>query len=128
MRYYAQYDESNKLIAIGTGSGGTEITEEEYTLYFGENYLNATTSAGAQNSAIWFVLALISGLFCLVFVILILKAAKVAKKCLANLENRCLLEKAAKQLKDKESCLVIGKKRGILTPDFIFGKGIAKHL
>ena len=31
MRYYAQYNESGKLIAIGTGSGGIEITEEEYT-------------------------------------------------------------------------------------------------
>lgn len=30
MKYYAQYDEYGKLIAIGTGSGGTEITEEEY--------------------------------------------------------------------------------------------------
>lgn len=30
MRYYAQYNESCKLIAIGTGPGGTEITEEEY--------------------------------------------------------------------------------------------------
>lgn len=30
MRYYAQYDESNKLTAIGTGYGGVEITEEEY--------------------------------------------------------------------------------------------------
>lgn len=30
MRYYAQYNESGKLLAIGTGSGGTEITEEEY--------------------------------------------------------------------------------------------------
>lgn len=30
MRYYAQYDESGKLIAIGTGPGGTEITEDEY--------------------------------------------------------------------------------------------------
>ena len=30
MRYYAQYDESNRLIAIGTGPGGTEITEAEY--------------------------------------------------------------------------------------------------
>lgn len=29
MRYYAQYYD-NKLIAIGTGSGGTEITEAEY--------------------------------------------------------------------------------------------------
>ena len=30
MRYYAQYDESGKLIAIGTGYGGVEITEAEY--------------------------------------------------------------------------------------------------
>ena len=30
MRYYAQYDESNELLAIGTGSGGVEITEAEY--------------------------------------------------------------------------------------------------
>lgn len=30
MRYYAQYNESGKLIAIGTGTGGTEITEAEY--------------------------------------------------------------------------------------------------
>lgn len=29
MRYYAQY-ENDKLIAIGTGHGGTEITKEEY--------------------------------------------------------------------------------------------------
>ena len=30
MRYYAQYNDSGKLLAIGTGSGGTEITEAEY--------------------------------------------------------------------------------------------------
>lgn len=30
MRYYAQYDDNGKLIAIGTGPGGTEITEAEY--------------------------------------------------------------------------------------------------
>jgi hypothetical protein len=30
MRHYAQYNESGSLIAIGTGYGGTEITEEEY--------------------------------------------------------------------------------------------------
>ena len=29
MRYYAQYSD-NKLIAIGTGCGGVEITEAEY--------------------------------------------------------------------------------------------------
>lgn len=30
MRYYAQYNEFNTLIAIGTGPGGVEITEAEY--------------------------------------------------------------------------------------------------
>lgn len=36
MRYYAQYDESGKLIAIGTGPGGTEITEAEYNALLSE--------------------------------------------------------------------------------------------
>lgn len=30
MRYYAQYNDNGKLITIGTGYGGTEITEAEY--------------------------------------------------------------------------------------------------
>lgn len=30
MRYYAIYNNSGKLIAIGTGPGGVEITEAEY--------------------------------------------------------------------------------------------------
>lgn len=30
MRYYAQYNGSGTLIAIGTGPGGVEITEAEY--------------------------------------------------------------------------------------------------
>lgn len=36
MRYCAQYDESNRLIAIGTGYGGTEITEAEYNRLLAE--------------------------------------------------------------------------------------------
>lgn len=36
MRYYAQYNESCKLIAIGTGSGGVEITESEYNTLLSE--------------------------------------------------------------------------------------------
>ena len=31
MKYYAQYNDSGVLLAIGTGIGGTEITEAEYT-------------------------------------------------------------------------------------------------
>ena len=36
MRYYAQYNDSGKLIAIGTGYGGEEITEAEYTRLLAE--------------------------------------------------------------------------------------------
>ena len=36
MRYYAQYNSENKLIAIGTGPGGTEITEAEYNALLSE--------------------------------------------------------------------------------------------
>ena len=36
MRYYAQYNDSGKLLAIGTGLGGTEITEAEYNALLAE--------------------------------------------------------------------------------------------
>ena len=36
MRYYAQYTESGTIIAIGTGYGGTEITESEYNALLSE--------------------------------------------------------------------------------------------
>ena len=36
MRYYAQYDDSGNLIAIGTGAGGTEITEAGYNRILAE--------------------------------------------------------------------------------------------
>ena len=36
MRYYAQYNDSGKLIAIGTGFGGTEISEAEYNALLAE--------------------------------------------------------------------------------------------
>ena len=35
MRYYALYSD-NKLLAIGTGYGGTEITEAEYNALLSE--------------------------------------------------------------------------------------------
>lgn len=36
MRFFAQYNDSGKLIAIGTGYGGTEITEAEYNAILAE--------------------------------------------------------------------------------------------
>lgn len=34
--YYAQYNDSGKLLAIGTGPGGVEITEDEYNALLSE--------------------------------------------------------------------------------------------
>ena len=36
MRHYALYDNKNNLVAIGTGYGGTEITESEYNILLSE--------------------------------------------------------------------------------------------
>lgn len=36
MRYYAQYNDENKLISIGTGPGGIEIMKEEYDALLSE--------------------------------------------------------------------------------------------
>ena len=36
MRYYVQYNDSGKLLAIGTGPGGTEIAEAEYNALLSE--------------------------------------------------------------------------------------------
>lgn len=35
-RYYCQYSDSGALLAIGTGLGGTEITEAEYNALLSE--------------------------------------------------------------------------------------------
>ena len=42
MRYYAQYNDTGKLIVIGTGYGGTEITEAEYDSLLSEIREKAT--------------------------------------------------------------------------------------
>lgn len=36
MRFFAQYNDSGKLLAIGTGPGGVEITEAEYNALLAE--------------------------------------------------------------------------------------------
>ena len=36
VRYYAQYSEDKKILSIGTGPGGTEITEVEYNSLLAE--------------------------------------------------------------------------------------------
>ena len=36
MRYYAQFNDSGKLLAVGIGPGGTEITKAEYNALLAE--------------------------------------------------------------------------------------------
>lgn len=36
MKYFAQYNDNGILIAVGTGNGGTEITEAEYNVLLSE--------------------------------------------------------------------------------------------
>ena len=36
VRHYAQYNDTGKLVVIGTGNGGTEITEAEYNALLSE--------------------------------------------------------------------------------------------
>lgn len=36
MRFFAKYNDFGKLLAIGTGAGGTEITEAEYNTLLSE--------------------------------------------------------------------------------------------
>ena len=36
MRFFAQYNDTGKLLAIGTGAGGTEITKSEYNALLSE--------------------------------------------------------------------------------------------
>lgn len=52
MRYYVQYSESNTLIAIGTGPGGVEITEEEYNRLLTEIRTKATLVNSLYNGEI----------------------------------------------------------------------------
>ena len=42
MRYYAQYSDTGKLLVIGTGQGGIEITEAEYNALLSEIREKAT--------------------------------------------------------------------------------------
>lgn len=50
MRYYAQYNDSDKLIAIGTGVGRTKITKAEYNALVAEIREKAVHCGRGRNS------------------------------------------------------------------------------
>lgn len=52
MRHYAQYNSDGVLLAIGTGPGGVEITEEEYNRLLTEIRTKATLVDSLYNGTI----------------------------------------------------------------------------
>lgn len=100
-----------------------QITTTEYDQYFGEKYIDATTSVGAQNAAPWFFGALMSFLLGGLFLMVYNRSGRNAKKCLKRLEELGLTEKAAEQLENTTFHTVVGKNKGVLSQDFLFGKG-----
>lgn len=100
-----------------------ELTTVEYDQYFGTKFLDATSTTGQEAGAPWFFGALILGCFGLAFLLVSGRSKRNAKKCLKVLEEKNLLDRAAAQLENPVGQTVIGKNRGILTENFLFGKG-----
>lgn len=99
------------------------LTSAEYGDYFGTKYVDGTTSIGEQASLPWFMGALFCFLFALFFLILYGRSAKLAKKCLIRLDELNLLDRAARQVENVECNTVIGKNQGMLSQEFLFGRG-----
>lgn len=100
-----------------------DMTAEEYYQYFGHKYIDATTNSRTEALGPWLFGAIMFCLFGIVFLFLSGKANRNAKKCLARLEELGMLERAAQQVEMTDSNTIIGKNRGMLSRDFLFGKG-----
>lgn len=98
-----------------------DITEEEYTLYFGTKLLDATTSAGEDRASIWFIAAFLCCLIGLALGSSAWSVSRRAKKCLNALEERGILEKAAQQLNAPDTVSFCNGDVH-LSQDFLFGK------
>jgi hypothetical protein len=84
-----------------------DITEAEYEQHFGVNFLNATTSAGAENSVIWFIGALFSGLFSLLFFVLLLFASLTSSVSILEIFTPNVVE-LTKGKVDRKKASIIG--------------------
>lgn len=99
-----------------------DISTGEYEQYFGDLYLNATTTSGEQNSGPWFFFALFTALFAIYFFMMSGRSSKTAKKCLKRLEELGLLDRAAEEFASANHT-VVGKDRARLSGRFIYSHG-----
>lgn len=96
------------------------VTTEEYKAYVGTLMLDTIRSSGSDDSAMWFVFAMMSGMFSLVFWLLVWAYESRAKKSLNRLEELGLLERAAQYVQTNTG-VIVGKDQAKLTDQFIFG-------
>lgn len=119
-RIYGRVESLNRdVLKLMTEAWG--FTEAEVKGYFGSLVFNGTTTPGENTVAMYAVLAMFSALFGLLFLIMYAGPGSLAKKCLGALEDRGALDRAAEQL-GAESNLVLGKDRGQLSEDYIYGR------
>lgn len=98
-----------------------DIPSYESEDYFGVMYLDATSTPGSDAMALWMVGFIISLVLGLVFLLIGLPGSLNFKKCIANLEERGLLDAAAAEL-ESEACQKVGKDCARLGRQFFFGK------
>lgn len=74
------------------------INAADYDAYFGDMYLDATTTPAVENKAMWFMFAFMSAMFAFICFSLERAPKSNFKKCFARLEERGLSDKAAAEL------------------------------
>ncbi len=99
-----------------------EISQTDYTSYFGETLLDTTASKGTQYGAFWFVGCFLCFIFAIVFVSDTLTNKSRANRHIKYLEEQGMLTRAAQQLNDSEN-LIINKDSARLSQEFLFGHG-----
>ncbi len=98
-----------------------DILSYQSKTVFGTMYLDATSTPGDDAFALWLVGFIVCFVLGLIFLLITLPASMNFKKCVANLEERGLLDAAAAELQS-EACEQVGKDCARLGRQFFFGK------
>lgn len=100
-----------------------ELSSSELYAYFGDSYLNTTSSPGRESGGAWLTGAGILALFTLIFAVANGAAKRRGKRSVDALEETGLLQSAANEL-DAPTNLVIGKGRSacVFSRNFIFSR------
>lgn len=98
-----------------------DMSTSEYDEYFGEMFLNATTTPKESNIAGFLTGALFCGIMAALFLLVSFGPGRTYKKCIRRLEELGELERAEEQLNSPGN-LVIGKDRARLSSNYLFSR------